>query len=211
MAWYKRREIPQAITIIIGLLFIIQYYITVPAEVSKVVEDLQIWAIVIAAFALGIGAANAFTIHGKHIQRRTPGQWYFSAWLLIIMCVMIIIGVFGTPEHPAYRWLFDYMMLPLGATVVTLMAFFTLSAAYRAFRARNWETILMLVVSVFVFLYLAPILELIFPPTVQIGEWIINVPTKAAIRSVYLAVSVGVVVLGFRILMGRERGYLAGP
>ncbi|GAH07536.1 unnamed protein product, partial [marine sediment metagenome] len=45
----------------------------------------------------------------------------------------------------------------------------------------------------------------ILPFIVPIGEWIVEVPNNAAGRGVTIGVGVGIVALGLRTLLGREK------
>jgi len=57
---------------------------------------------------------------------------------------------FYTPEglsNPMFRIFFDYVMMPILATMFALLAFFIASAAYRAFRARNLLATLLLLAN----------------------------------------------------------------
>ena len=96
-------------------------------------KSLQNWSVVVAAFALGLGAVSLLRLHGRNIVRRTPG-WVNSAVLLAALLFMTFQGiVFGTKDK-WYMFAFDNMLSPLSAAVYASLAFYIASAGYRAFK-----------------------------------------------------------------------------
>ena len=86
MAWIRSREIALVILSAAAFLVLAGYYLNIGA-LTSFSNDVQVWAIVIAAFALGIGAVNLVAFHVHHIAKRTQGQWYLSVLLLIAFAV----------------------------------------------------------------------------------------------------------------------------
>ncbi|MBS7651769.1 MAG: hypothetical protein QXD04_02500 [Candidatus Bathyarchaeia archaeon] len=209
MSFLRSREIPIGITLIMGFLMLIDYYFK--AEIPQVAATstiVQRWAVIIAAFALLIGLINITRIHVNHLMKRTRGQWIFSIWCLFIMYLMIIVGLVGTVRHPIYQWLYTNVFLPIDAAMYSILALFISSAAYRAFRARNFEAFLMLASGIITMMMNAPIGEIIWKGFPLVGDWIMMVPNVAAQRAFLICVVVGTVSLGIRTLLGMERGYL---
>ncbi|MDD4079777.1 MAG: hypothetical protein PHP58_08770, partial [Eubacteriales bacterium] len=66
-----RREVPIAVTFVAGILFLLDYFIKIPYVSENVVGQFLDWAIIIAAFALILGAANLLRIH---IQKIIKGK-----------------------------------------------------------------------------------------------------------------------------------------
>jgi hypothetical protein len=121
---------------------------------------------------------------------------------------MIALGLIGTTKNPGYQWLYNYVFLPIDATMYASLAFFISSAAYRAFRARNLESSLLLASGVVTMLMNAPIGEIIWAAFPVIGDWIMVVPIVATMRAIMICIVMGSVSLGLRTLLGMERGYL---
>ncbi len=208
MSFLRSREIPLGITLIAGFLMLIDYYFSAEIPVKATSTTVQRWAVIIAAFALLIGLINITRIHLNHLMKRTRGQWIFSVWCLFIMYFMIVVGLVGTVRHPIYQWLYTNIFLPIDSAMYSILALFISSAAYRAFRARNIEALLMLVSGIITMMMNAPIGEVMWKGFPIIGDWIMMVPNVAAQRGFLICVLVGTVSLGIRTLLGMERGYL---
>ncbi|MBS7637432.1 hypothetical protein KEJ49_00860 [Candidatus Bathyarchaeota archaeon] len=209
MSLLRQREIPIGITLIAGFLMLIDYYFRAEIpQVAGISTTVQRWAVIIAAFALLIGLINITRIHLNHLMKRTRGQWIFSVWCLFIMYLMIVVGLFGTVRHPIYQWLYTNIFLPIDAAMYSILALFISSAAYRAFRARNFEAFLMLASGIITMMMNAPIGEIIWKGFPVVGDWIMMVPNVAAQRAFLICAVVGAVSLGIRTLLGMERGYL---
>lgn len=204
-----RRTIPLCITVVAALVLFAEYFTKVPG-ISGVAQLMQNFSVVISAFALGLGAANILIIHGKHVMRRTPQQWYLSIWLFIVMIIFAVIGVGLTVNAPVYVWLFNNTLVPVSTTIYALLAFYIASACYRVFRFRSKEAGVMLIAGVIVMLGNIPPLTVTFTPLFDLANWIRGVPTMAGLRAVMIGTSVGTIILGFRALLGYEKGYMGG-
>jgi len=209
MSAIVRRTIPLIITFLAGMFLIFVYFFVVPP--ARAFGDTMVrWAVVIYAFALGLGAAIICQVHIRHIIRRTPGQWFYSAILLVMLFLFVIVGV-GLPPiaaHPSYSWIFNSVFAPLDATMYSILVFYMFSAAQRAFRARTKEAVLLLIAGCITILSAAPIGELVWADFPKLGEWVMTVPNMAGFRGMTIGVALGTIILGLRTLIGRERGWL---
>ena len=64
-----RRDIPLAITFLVGVIAVLEYYTTlgIVADTFTVIKN---WGVVLQGFALPLGAANLLRVHGKRISER---------------------------------------------------------------------------------------------------------------------------------------------
>lgn len=115
-----------------------------------------------------------------------------------------------TDDGLGFKWLFDNVLVPLDATMFSLLAFFMASAAYRTFRARTPEATVLLVVAVIIMLGRVPLGELIHEKFPQVCEWFMMVPTVAARRGILFGVALGSIATSLRIILGIERSHLGG-
>jgi hypothetical protein len=92
----------------------------------------------------------------------------------------------------------------------SILAFFITSAAFRAFRARNLESSLVLVAGTVMVMSNSPVIANYVPALKTLGLWIREVPNMATFRGVMIGAALGSIALAVRTLMGIERGYLRG-
>jgi hypothetical protein len=111
-------------------------------------------------------------------------------------------------EGRVFTWLYDHVFAPCNATMFALLAFFVVSAAFRAFRARNTEAGLLLFSAILVLLGRAPIGRAIAGWIPDVSDWIINVPNNGSRRAIIMGAALGAVATGMRILLGLERSHL---
>jgi len=198
---------PAAIVGFIVLLFTVEYYFVVPEPVTGLVSEMAGWSIIIAIFALPIGAINLVRIHVRHIQRRTPGRWYLSIWLLFLFGLGSMVGIYGTIQHPLFDWIYNNMQTPVSLTLSSLLGFFIISAAFKAFRARNVDAALLLVSAIIVMLGNVPVGELIWSGFPALKSWILKVPNTAGMRGIIMSVGLAAVTLILRMALGKEVRY----
>ena len=204
-----KRDIPLAITFIIGVIAIGDYYtgIQLVTDTFNVIKN---WGIVLQGFALGLGAVNLFRVHGKRVTQQRGNDWYFSAWLLFMLAVFIVLGlVTGQFEQgETYSWLYNAIYLPLGSTMYSSLAFYMAYGAYKVLRARNFDAALLFVTAFLVILGNTPMFPAIYPGFFHMREWIFGPIVSGAYRGVRIGIGIGAVVLGIKTLLGMETGYL---
>ncbi len=199
-----RRILPTAVAISVGFIVLLDFFIENPytrAFRSVFTE----WAMVVAAFALVLGAINVLTFHLVRI-----GEGRDVVYSLVLISVMFLIttfGILGGPRNFLVSWIFNYVQFPIQSTIFSLLAFFVASAAYRAFRARTWESALLLAVGTIVLLGQAPVGAFLREHLPAIKSWLLEVPGMAGARGIILGVALGTVATGIRILLGIDRPY----
>jgi len=205
-----KSDIPLAITFLVGIIAIGDYYTGIEA-VTQTFNVIKNWGIVLQGFALGLGAVNLFRVHGKRIATRKEGtDWYFSAWLLLMLAVHIVLGlVTGQYEQgEAYSWLYNSIYLPLGSTMYSSLAFYMAYGSYKVLRARNFDAALLFITAVLVILGNTPMFPAMYPGFFYMREWIFGPIVSGAYRGVRIGIGIGAVVLGIKTLIGMETGYL---
>jgi len=189
---------------IVGALMITEFYISWP-EMTRVISEIQRWAVAAAAFTVGLGVVNLTRIHVRHVAKRTKGQWYHSGWLLAIMYLTLIIGLAYTARDSRFKWIFDSLYYPADATIYALLSFFIARACYRVLRVRNLDSGILLVAAFVVLLRSTPIAVAIWGGFVDLDNWVSNILSPASSRGIVITSALGLIVLGLRTLMGRER------
>jgi len=195
---------------LIGIIAIGDYYTGIEA-VTQTFNVVKNWGIVLQGFALGLGAVNLFKVHGKRVTERREGtDWYFSAWLLIMLVLWIVIGlVTGQYEQGAtYSWLYNAIYLPISSTMYSSLAFYMAYGAYKVLRARNFDAALLFITAVLVIFGNTPMFPAMYPGFFYMREWIFGPIVSGAYRGVRIGIGIGAVVLGIKTLIGMETGYL---
>ena len=181
------------------------------------------YLVLLGWMAAFLGTINLFRHHGLVVLRRRPNWLYSSVFFLSLFFMLICSAVFypksvafvrlPDPVHFAENFIAD----PLIATILGLLGFYITSAAYRAFRVKNIEATVMMLIAVFVMLGNVPALE----PLTRNGllhtvfdqlhfplwrDWIMNKGNAAVFRALNFGLAIGVVAMSIRIIFGIERG-----
>jgi len=204
-----RRDIPLAITFIVGVIAVLDYYTTLES-VTNTFTVIKNWGVVLQAFALGLGAVNLFRVHGKRVSERTGEDWMFSAWLLLMLVLFVVVGL-GTGQYDAstqYSWIYNALYMPLGSTMYSSLAFYMAYGAYKVLRARNFEAALLFITAVLVIIGNTPFFPATYPGFFHMREWIFGPIVSGAYRGIRIGVGIGAVVLGVKTLVGLETGSL---
>jgi len=176
---------------------------------------------IIEAFALLLGLASILRHHLEKVRKRKQ-HWPFSWVALIAFAVTAIIGLFGGIEGGGmlptrvggFRFdlqtLYINVLTPLGATMFSLLAFFIATAAFRAFRVRNFEATLLLISGFIIMLGMTPLGSYITGAIPGLAQWILDVPNLAAKRGILFGVYFGVIATALKVILGIERGWLGG-
>ena len=212
---FFKRQLPLLITGIMGVAFALQYYIPHPVS-EEAITHISKWMQIISGFALVLGLASLFQVHAVKIKRQVPG-WGYSVILYLAMLVTMAVGLFWSKGETTVNgvqtglgWIYNYTMVPLQATMFSILAFFIASAAYRAFRARTREAAVLLVAAVIVMMGRVPLGQFLLPWTWDVTQWLLNVVNSAVRRAILIGVSMGSVALSLKIILGYERSYLGG-
>ncbi len=213
-----RREIPLLITGIVGIVFIVQYFIP-HYPFGRMSDWFSDWFSIVASCAILLGALNLMKMSVLKVISR-KGDWIYA---LITIACFALITVIGLAEGRDFRdtgtgfsWLYDYVYSPLSSTMFAILAFFVASASYRAFRARNFEATLLLLAAFFVMLGRVPVGDVLtgfLPESMQMSHlatWIMNIPNTAGQRAIMIGIALGLVSTSVRIILGIERSYLGG-
>jgi hypothetical protein len=140
---------------------------------------------------------------------KVPGERFYSAVLLFGFLIMVltclkeesrIMGSF-------HMDLFSYVLVPIQATIFSLLAFFIASAAYRAFRARSVLATVLLVTAFVIMFRFMPLGQL-STWNLSLVSWILQVPNMAANRAIMMGIGLGATATAMKIILGIERTYM---
>lgn len=201
---FVRKSLPGFVSTVTALIILLSRFFAAPSLKSASQRLLE-WQVVVAAFALGLGAVNLIWVHTANIRFKRGRAWRLSYVTLAFLIVPTVVGIALTPKHPVYTWLFDSFYDPLGGSIGALLAFWICSACYRTFRIRNVQSVLLLASAIVVMIGRVGIGQTMWPFSTRLSEWIMNVPNSAVMRALGMVTALGMVAVGLRVVLGLER------
>lgn len=236
-----KRTVPLLIASICGFVIMFSYFI--PATQGWG-EEVGVWFTILQGVAFVLGGGSLLTIHFKKISDQRPG-WGYSLIMILAFFTMLYVGLFkvGVPpmeqfpdkawsgafneKGSPFWWLYEYAFKPLTATMFAMLAFYVASAAFRAFRAKNIEAILLLGTAFIILLgrTAAGVFLTAFlpeapadPSFVQEGIGILklenltveimSVLNTAGNRAIMIGIALGTASVALKILLGVDRSYI---
>jgi hypothetical protein len=214
-----KRTLPILITFVVGMIMVGEFFIP-HWRYRALTGELLEWGIILSAGAFILGLVNLIQVHLPTIISRGT-DWGYKLVLLGSLAVTLAIGFYDGKERLdsgmevsfSYKWIFDFVYVPLSATMFALLAFYIASAGFRAFRARNAEATLLLLAAALVMFASVPIGEgmpIVGEYLVVLKDWILDVPNNAARRAIFIGAALGAISTGLRVILGLERSHLGG-
>jgi len=202
-----KRVLPAAIAMAAGFLVLVDFFFD-NLYLNALGVTLINWVVIIAAFALILGFLNVLTFHLRKIIQG-QGGWPYSIALLAVAGSVLFGGLTSVQGYqaPLVRTVFDYVQTPLQASIFSLLAFYIASAGYRALRARNFETFLLVVACLVVLVGQAPLARYVWEQLPALKDWVLGVPSTAGARGILIGVALGSLATGVRALVGFDRPY----
>lgn len=200
-------------------------------------------SLVIGGFTFLLGVFNLVNIHGNNIRRRRQGFGYSVAFFTAFALMTLFafwrdwhtwfegapppLWVFDSrPENAAlprdaYTLLFEGLLRPLEATMFSILAFYIVSAAYRAFRIRSPEAAVLMVVALVLMMGQVPLgmaLTNWIPEEGLIAnlrienfsQFILTAINGPVQRAIGFGLALGVLGMSLRIWLSLERGTYFG-
>lgn len=230
-----RRPTITVITFLGGLFFALEFFWPThpmptpqnPKQVGNFLTPLVVpfgnFAPVILAFTVGLGVINLCQVHFRRLTKGAKDS-YNSVAFFIAMFAMLSAGILDK-AHPNLinkninKILFDGFYQSLDATMFSIIAFYIVSAAYRAFRVRSVEATMLLVTAVIVMLgqiALGQMLTSWLPSDPHnfwhnfrvevVRDWIMTKANTPATRAIAFGLGIGNLAVALRIWLGLERG-----
>ena len=233
-----KQTVPLLITAMAGFMLIIAYFIP---QMQGWGETVSIWFDILAAIAFILGGGNLLKVHLKKVSDRVSGWGYSVAVLVSFLATLAVglakIGVSPSADFPGFPWsggyrstgspfwfFYQYAFQPLTATMFAMLAFYVASAAFRAFRAKNVEAVLLLGTAFIVLLgrtFAGVALTSWIDPNrwggfrfltglriENLAVYIMSVFNTAGNRAIMIGIALGIVSTSLRLLLGVDRSYL---
>ncbi|MBC8101587.1 MAG: hypothetical protein H7Z41_03255 [Cytophagales bacterium] len=224
-----RKPLISGITFLAGLYYVLEFFLPVGAAGKEAGQNfltpyLPAFAQVnqvLLSFAGGVGIFSLLTVHSRAIVRQRAG-WGFSLTLLAALFGIAIFGFLkeyrpNSYNAGIYRLLFDGAYKNLQAAMFSIISFYIVSAAYRAFRLRSVEATLLLASAFLVILGQVPMGQAItawlptegFASSLRlevIRDWILTRVSSPALLAVDLGLGMGLLSTAIRLWLSLERG-----
>jgi hypothetical protein len=187
---------------------------------------------ILTAFLLGLGIFSVLRIHVRKVAK-TEKDWPFSAVLLFFMTIMIIFGYWDWANRKSptgglldvqSNWafqnytrdlLFDGLFQQMNAAMFSIIAFFILSAAYRAFRIRSIEATILLAAALIMMLSLMGSVASFWDGAAggisqnltltEIAKWLRDNVQSSSLRSIDFGIGIGALAMGLRLWLSLEK------
>jgi len=220
-----RKPLIAAVTFLGGLFYVAEFFLPTGADNANFLTPYRTPAAqmnqVLLALAVGVGVWSLITVHSRNIARRKSG-WGYSVVLLASMVAIAVTGILkeyrpNSYNKAAFSLLFDGGLKSLEATMFSIIAFYIVSAAYRAFRIRSVEATILLVSACLVMLGQVALGQAVtggIPNTgflanfrfEVISNWILTRVNSPALLAVELGLGVGALSTSLRLWLNLERG-----
>lgn len=171
--------------------------------------------VVVGAMAWGMGLISLWMVHSANIRKRRE-EWYGSVLFFVAVGGGVIGGLgYGAQSgflKQANDIVVEHLLRPMGSTVFSLLAFYMASAAYRSFKLKSREALLMMGAAFIVMLGQIPIglwLTRGLPTQLWLpvmSQWILYVANSAAVRGMWFGMMFGAIAVGLRFWLSLERG-----
>lgn len=194
-----------------GILVLLGYFLDNPS-VQTVRQLLLRWSMILAAVALFLGLFNLiWTVHWKRVVELEKG-WAYSSLVIVFFLATFILGMLFGPDYRIVTLFFEYIQLPIEASLVALLAITLVLAGIKMMdRKRGYTSYLFLGAAVLVLIgssswvvsgdgRLAVLLG-------YLKVWLTQVWAVAGSRGILIGVALGAVTTGLRVLLAADRPY----
>jgi hypothetical protein len=164
------------------------------------------WPVTLATFAIILGVVTFVRTHSTLVIKR---EKYWPYNLVALLSFFLTFGM-----AYAYKQGYDYIITNVVQTLMIafmgFIGFYNLTFFLRGTRRRTPEVGVLMVVSIFVMLWMAPIGEIISPIFPIVGQWLNDIPSGGAMRGFLICVAVGMILQYVRSVLGYERAWSGG-
>jgi len=201
-----KRTVPLALTFLIGLILIFEWFIpTGPGDMIG--SAIREWGVVIGSFAIMVGAVGLYGRHIKNIQKKGT-DWLFSIWMILVVSLFIIVGITLGHQDTNYQWIYTTIYQPLSASMYGAISFYIAASSYKILRLRSKEAAVLLIPAAILLLANTPIISSMWGGFSVAGGWLMSVITEPAYRGIMIGTALGTLATGIRTLLVMETGWL---
>ncbi len=215
-----RKPVVAVITFIAGLYLSLEFLIPHDNIFTEAMPKVANFQLVTGCFTVLLGLGSLFLVQGKKAffrsGERINGIGFFAGFFgILISGFLMDSGVKGSEQ--IFDILFSGLYVSMQAAMFSLVAFYIVSASYRAFRIKSMETGLLLISTAVIMLAVIPLGSMItgFLPETgflsvfrveKLGYWLLISPNMAVQRAIAFGVAVGSMATCLRIWLSLEKG-----
>ncbi|MFN2484949.1 MAG: hypothetical protein ABR509_08525 [Candidatus Limnocylindria bacterium] len=197
-----RRGIVPALVIGAGLVVLVDYLVVNPS-VDVVGGYLLSYLIALAAAAGVAGGVEVVAAQVIHLRERRRDP---TAAVATLVGFLLAVGAGFYPgsagaSDPAMRWIVAAMLLPLVASLFSLLFFFMLAAVSRGLRLRGRETTVIVAAAAAMLVLLLPLGGDVGRSLASAAGWTLDVPVGAVFRGLLIGVAIATSVAAARTLL----------
>lgn len=215
-----KKQIPLTIVCVFGVLTLASYY--VPHKMSvDYIETISNWQNIVYAFAFLLGLISLFFSHYNKISRKADG-WGYSIFVFVGFLAMVVPAFLSHGKQMTdagltpLGWSYRHIYTALQGTMFAVLAFYIVSTAYRSFRIKSMQALVLFIAAFILILGKVPLGQIIWDSLLgwtsasssDVIEWIMNVPSVAGKRGIMIGISIGAIVTSLKIIFCIEKQYL---
>jgi hypothetical protein len=207
----ERKETTILIIAISFALSFFPYFLNIP-ELMTFSTKLTMIVSIINAFAILLALYSQTKRIVTFIGQRTKG-WPYQLWTILLLYLSAFIGLFLGQTSQAFLFFQYAFLMPAGAVQYSILTFYMASAGMKAFRARSPQATVLILAGLLVLFGQAPLTGSFFPMGEDIRAYFMDNFAQSAAKMFSISMAVGGIVLGVRILLGKEEqaiGYSGG-
>lgn len=206
MSVIVKKNIPLIVTFLIGIVLVFEWFI--PTDLgNQVGTGIREAGIIINSFAIMAGVIGLYLNETRKIMKRRD-DWPYSIWMIIVVSLYIAVGVPLGYQSDTYQWIYNSILMPLGATMYGAISFYIAAAAYRVLKFRSLQAVVLLLPAIILILGNTPMITSFWTGFVDFGSWIMSNITQPVYTGIMVGVALGTMATGVRTLLGLETGWL---
>ena len=215
-----RKPIIAIIVFVSGLFLSLEFLIPHDNVFTQAMPSVSNFMLLISAFTIFLGLGSLFLLHGKRAVTKndnTLNSWGFFIGFFAIVIFGILSDHNVKGSEALYNIFFNGIYIAMSSTMFSLVAFYIVSASYRAFKVRNTETSILFLSTAIIMLALIPLgasftsfipsdSAFAFLKLENLGYWILISPNMAVQRAIAFGIGIGSLATSLRIWLSLEKG-----
>lgn len=201
-----KKIIPGLFATIVGLTTLIAFLLR--PTFDPILHLFLQWGIIVISATGVVGVARYIISHSRLIFLGKKG-FFFSLVIVLSFLISFIGGMLLNVENTGYTKWVRTIQLPIEVSLLGILAIILIFFVFRFFATKKWNTLTVSFgISTFLFLFFSlGFLQSFHNPTVDLIIRFFQRFSLAGSRGLILGISLGVMMVAFRLIFGGERHY----